>query len=307
MTVKSFTLTGLVAATHTPFDADGRLNLNAVEKQAEHLHRNGVKSVFVGGSTGESHSLTVEERLALARRWSEVFRGTGQKLVIHVGSNCLADARTLAAQARELRADAIAALSPSYFKPRTLNDLIACCAEVAGAAPDVPFYFYDIPVLTGVQFSMPEFLTAAPARIPTLAGLKFTNPDLMAFQRCRHVAGGRFDVAWGLDEYLVAALALGAVGAVGSTYNLAAPVYQRIMAAFARGDLTTARAEQFRSVQLIDLLAGLGFIGATKAVMGLLGVDVGPARLPNSNLTTEQRARLRGDLDALGFFDWLRP
>ncbi|MBM3997128.1 MAG: hypothetical protein FJ303_23705 [Planctomycetes bacterium] len=91
MTIK---LHGLVAATHTPFDANGRLNLAAVEKQAEHLHRNGVKTVFIGGSTGESHSLTVEERMALALRWSEVVRGSGLRLVVHVGSNCLADART---------------------------------------------------------------------------------------------------------------------------------------------------------------------------------------------------------------------
>lgn len=306
MSEKSFTLTGLVAAVPTPFDGDGKLNLSVVEKQAEHLHRDGVKAVFVGGSTGESHSLTVEERLALARRWREVVRGTQQRLVIHVGSNCLTDARTLAAQAAELRADAIAALSPSYFKPKTLDVLIACCAEVAAAAPGVPFYFYDIPVLTGVQFSTPDFLAAAAPRIPTLAGVKFTNPDLMAFQRCRHVEGGRFDIAWGLDEYLLAAVALGAVGAVGSTYNFAAPIYQRMLAAFSKGDLITARSEQYRSVQLIGLLVGYGFLGAAKAAMGFLGVDVGPARLPNVTLTAEQRARLRGELEALGFFDWLR-
>lgn len=304
MTVR---LHGLVAATHTPFDAHGDLNLAIVEKQAELMLRYGVAAVFVGGTTGESHSLSLDERLALAKRWSEVVRGTPLVLVVHVGSNCLRDARTMAAQAQSLGAAAIAAVTPCYFKPRSLDTLVACCAEIAAAAPATPFYYYDIPILTGVLFSMPEFLNVAPARIPTLVGLKFTNADLMAFQRCLRAENGRFDVPWGTDEYLLGALALGAQGAVGSSYNFAAPLYLRLIAAYNRGDLAAARVEQFRSVQLIDLLAGLGYMGAAKTVMGLLGVEVGPARLPNTNLTAEQTTRLRTSLEQMGFFDWIRP
>jgi N-acetylneuraminate lyase len=303
MTIK---LQGLVAATHTPFLPDGLLNLAAVEKQAEHLLRDGVGTVFVGGTTGEGHSLTVEERLSLARRWGEVVRGSALRLVVHVGANALADARAMASQAQSLGASAISALAPSYFKPASLDDLVSCCAEIAGAAPAVPFYFYDIPAMTGVRLPMPEFLDIAPGRIPTLAGLKFTNPDMMAFQQCLRGQGGRFDVLWGMDEYLLAALALGAEGAVGSSYNFAAPVYHRVMAAFSRGDLAAASAEQFRSVRLIGLLAGFGSMAAAKAVMGFLGVDVGPARLPHANLSEEQHTRLRSDLERLGFFDWVR-
>src|SRR5690242_1555918 len=143
------TLTGLVAAAHTPFDADGRLNPDAVPKQAEHLLRTGVRAVFIAGSTGESHSLSVEERLGLAQRWGEVVRGTDLLLIVHVGSNCLADSRALARQAQAVGAAAVAALAPSYFKPTSVDALAACCAEVAAAAPGLPFYFYDIPVLTG--------------------------------------------------------------------------------------------------------------------------------------------------------------
>jgi N-acetylneuraminate lyase len=299
-------LSGLVAATHTPFHADGRLNLSAVEKQAEHLHNNGIKTVFIGGTTGESHSLTVDERLALAQQWRDIIRRTELQLVVHVGANCLADSRALAAQAQTLKASAIAAFAPSYFKPKSLDTLIACCHEIASAAPALPFYFYDIPGFTGVQLSMPEFLKIAPDRLPTLAGLKFTNPDLIAYQSCLRVQPGKFDIAWGLDECLLAALAVGAVGAVGSSYNFARPIYHRLMDAFSRGDLEAARAEQQRSLQLIDLLAGFGFIGAAKAVMGMLGVDVGPARLPNTNLTAEQHKSLKKGLDDLRFFEWIR-
>jgi N-acetylneuraminate lyase len=302
----TFHLTGLVAATHTPFHSDGRLNVGAVEKQAEHLHRNGVKTVFIGGTTGESHSLTVDERLCLAERWSEVVRGSGIHMVVHVGANCLADARIFSAQAHRLNVAAIAALCPSYFKPTSVQILVNCCLEIATAAPHIPFYYYDIPSLTGVHLSMPEFVKIASERIRTFAGLKFTNPDLIAYQALLHGWRDRFDFAWGVDEYLLPALAFGAVGAVGSSYNFTAPLFHRLIAAFSRGDLGAARAEQQHATQLIEMLGRFGYIAAAKAVMGWLGVDVGPARLPNKNLSDDEQKALRTDLEKLGFFDWIR-
>jgi N-acetylneuraminate lyase len=297
-------LHGLVAATHTPFHADGSLNLAAIESQAAHVLRNGISHVFIGGTTGEYSSLTLEERLALAQRWTEIARGTALSVIVHVGSNCLADSRTLAAQARQLGAAAIGALTPSYFKPRSVDSLIACCADIAAAAPDLPFYYYDIPAFTGVALSVVEFLEKAGTRIPTLAGIKFTNPDLMAYLQCLHA--GEWDIPWGIDEWMLGALATGARGFVGSTYNFAAPVYQRLGAAYERGDFAAARLEQHRSGQLIALLVRHGFMGAAKATMTMLGVEVGPARLPNGSLTADQAKVLRADLEALGFFDWIK-
>jgi N-acetylneuraminate lyase len=300
-------LTGLVAAVHTPFRADGSLRLDAVEAQVAHLQASGLGLAFVGGTTGEGPSLSLEERTALARRWIEVVRGTGLGVVVHVGSNCLADARALAKQAEEAGALAVSAFAPSYFKPRDLDTLVACCADVASAAPRTPFYFYDIPALTGVSLSMPDFLEQAAGRILTLAGLKFTSPDLMAYQRCLRAGEGAFDVPWGNDETLLAALALGARGAVGSTYNFTAPLYHRMLRAFAAGDLAAAREEQLRSVEIVRLLSGYGYMGAAKAVMAMLGVDVGPARLPNPSFSAAQADELRARLESLGFFDWIRP
>lgn len=302
----SHRLTGLVAATHTPFHPDGTLRLDVVEIQAAHLERNDVHTVFIGGSTGESHSLSLSERRDLARRWFDVTRGSRLRVVVHVGSNCLRDARDLAAQAQELGALAVSALAPSYFRPRDLAALIGTVGDIADAAPETPFYFYDIPSMTGVHFPMPEFLDLARRRIPNLAGLKFTNSDLTAYQLCLNAEAGRWDVPWGTDETLLAAIAVGARGAVGSTYNFAAPLYHRLLAAFAAGDLAVARLEQMRSVRLVQALARIGYFGAAKALMGFLGVPVGPARLPLGNPTLEQTHALRAELDALGFDDWIR-
>ena len=79
-----------------------------------------------------------------------------------------------------------------------------------------------------------------------------------------------------------------------------------MLKAFATGDLAAARLEQFRGVQLIQLLASYGYMGAAKAVMKMLGVDVGPARLPNTSLSLEQVKELSGKLETLGYFEWIK-
>jgi N-acetylneuraminate lyase len=299
-----FVIEGICAATHTPFHDDGSLNLTAVERQRDHLLSRGVTQVFIGGSTGESHSVSTAERRALAERWAAAAKGTALRVIVHVGSNNLSDAAELAAHAQGTGAAAVSMLAPSYFKPRSLADLVSCCAKVASAAPALPFYYYDIPVLTGVNFSMEEFLNTAPAAIPNLAGIKYTNPDLMAFQLALRAGGGKFDLPWGCDEFYLAALALGAKGAVGSTFNFAPGVYQRLQKAYAAGDMATARAEQFRSVQLVQVVARRGYMGSAKALMGHLGVPVGPARLPNANPDAAGVKAMLGELEAIGYFDW---
>lgn len=290
-------ITGLVAATHTPFAEDGSLNLAVVERQAEHLLQQGVSTVFIGGTTGESHSLTQDERLRLADRWLSLSRAEPRlQVVVHVGSNCLTDARVIAEQAGRLGARAISALSPSYFKPASVTSLLEWCSTIAAEAPDTPFFYYDIPEMTGVRLPMPEFLERALATIPNFVGLKFSNTDLVSLQECLAIRSPSPQILWGVDECLLAALAMGVDGAVGSTYNFAAPLYQRLIQAFHRGDLATARSEQVRSVRLVGVLARHGFMASAKHLMTRLGVQVGPPRPPHSPLSTVQARELDRDL-----------
>lgn len=293
----------LVAATHSPFHADGSLAPEVVPVQAAFLVANGIRTVFITGSTGESHSLTCGERLALYDAWAAAAPEHGLKVIAHVGSNCLEDAKALARRAEKLAFAAISALAPSYYKPGSLAALMDCCAAIAFAAPATPFYYYDIPALTGVTLPMEKFLAEAPARIPTLAGIKFTNPDLVSYRRSLDVAGG-LDLPWGVDETLLAALATGAKGGVGSTYNWAPQLYHNLIAAHARGDLADAQRLQSLSIAMIDAIAATGFLGTAKALMARLGVPVGPARLPLGNPSEAQVDALMAKLDALGFSKW---
>jgi N-acetylneuraminate lyase len=251
--------------------------------------------------------LTVEERQSLAEAWRRAAQGTDFKVVIHVGHNCVADARRLAAHAESIGAPAIAALSPSYFKPANPPALVEVLSEVAAAAPQTPFYFYDIPSWTGVSSPVRQLLELASRQIPTFRGIKYTNQDLAQLQVALRFENGRYDILWGCDEALLAGWALGCRGAVGSTYNFAAPIYLRIIDAFQRGDWQTARDEQAKAVEMVLAIAKFGFTPAAKSVMGMIGVDCGPARLPLTPLDSKQIAQLREELTQLGFFEWISP
>jgi N-acetylneuraminate lyase len=293
-----------VAAVHSPFDANGQIAPDAVAIQASFLAANGIRTVFITGTTGECHSLTRDERLALFDAWADAGPANGLAVIGHVGGNSIEDARILARRARERQLAAISTLAPSYFKPGSLNDLIDWCASIAAEAPDLPFYYYDIPSMSGVSFAVELFLADAPARIPNLVGVKFTNLDLVSYRRCLDVGGGRFDLPWGTDEALLGALATGARGAVGSTYNWAPQLYANLTSAFRRGDLDEARRLQSISIAMVDAIAATGFMGTAKALMCRLGVPVGPARSPLSNPTPMQVDALLSRLDTLGFGEW---
>lgn len=291
---------GLVAATHTPMHADGRLHLDMIDQQADVLAANPLAGVFICGSTGESHSLTVAERMSVAQRWSDVLKGHSLKLVVHVGHNCQADAKTLAAHARRMGASAVCSMAPCYFKPASEEDLVEFCAPIAAAAFPLPFYLYDIPALTGVHLSMVNFLRKAKPLIPNLAGIKFTSANLMELQECLQADDASYNILFGLDESLLAALALGAGGGVGSTYNYAAPLYDQMIRAYQSGDMVTAQSLQMQSVKLVKILLNFGVLPAGKALMSLLGVDCGPPRSPVRPLTPAQKADLFERVESLG-------
>ncbi len=294
-------LTGLIPACHTPFDRTGNLNLSIVEQQAALFRESGLRSVFVAGTTGEFASLTVSERKALCERWMAV-AGDSLQVALHVGSNCQADSIDLAAHARKAGVAAVAAIAPSYFKPATVPDLIDFLAPIAAEAGPLPFYYYHIPCMTNVRLPVAELLREARGRIPNLRGLKFSHDDMVDLQGCIAAEGGAYDVLFGFDEALLAGLSFGVTGAVGGTYNFAAPLYERIMRAFEKGDLTTARSAQFRATEMIKILAASGFTAASKAVMAFVGVDCGPVRPPLHNLSPEQLRSLYDKLAPLEAF-----
>lgn len=296
-------LSGLIAAPHTPFRPDGSLALDVIARQARLLAHNRVAGAFICGTTGEGPTLTSAERRQIAEAWIAA-RQPGLAVIVHVGHLSLGEARALAAHAQEIGADAIATVAPSFFKPGAQAELVAWCAQLAAAAPKLPFYYYTIPSMTGVTLSSADFLAAAESQIPNLAGIKFTFENLMDFSRATTHAGGKFNILFGRDEILLAGLSLGATGAVGSTYNYAAPLYHRIIDAFNRGDLAAARRDQARAIEFIGALDRHGGLVAGKVAMKLIGLDCGPVRLPLRAATAADEAGLRAAFEKVGFFEY---
>jgi N-acetylneuraminate lyase len=295
-------LTGLIPACHTPFDRGGNLELSIVARQAELFRESGMSAVFVAGTTGEWSSMTLGERMALCDRWTET-AGGDLKVAVHVGHNSQAEAVAMAAHARESGAAAVAAVAPSYFKPASVADLVEFLIPIAAAADPLPFYYYEIPGMTGVRLPTSQILHEARFRIPTLRGLKYSFYDMVELQECVNGDGGVFDVLFGQDEFLLAGLSMGARGAVGCTYNFACRHYQRLLKSFAAGEVDAARARQFQAARLVQILGKYGFMAAAKAVMGLIGVDCGPVRPPLRNLSSEELSAMTAELERLEVFD----
>ncbi len=293
-------LKGLIAAPFTPMNPDGSVNLNAIEQQAAALVVDGVNGAFVCGTTGEGLSLSLEERLKVAERWAAVAPAK-LPVIVHVGCNNIAESQTLAEHAEQIGAHSFASMGPTFFRPTRTEQLVDFCAEVALAAPALPFYFYHIPAMTGINLPMIDFVSLAVKRIPNFGGLKFTDENLVSYAQCLNFGEGRCNILFGRDEILLAALALGGTGAVGSTYNFMASLYHNVIQAFQNGDLETARRFQMTAIGIIAVMSRYGGLPAGKAMMKMAGIDCGPVRPPLRNLSADELEQFHRDLEHAGF------
>ena len=294
--------TGLIPAPFTPMHAGGSLNTTIVKDYFNMIYRNGIRAAFICGTTGEGASLTISERKALAEAWVDAAKGFADfKIMTVVGGTSLEDCKELAIHAKQIGLYGVSLLSPYYYKPNSVEVIAACCSEVAAVVPDMPFYFYHIPVMTGVNFPMIELLKRVHNQIPNFAGIKFSHEDHMDLLSCLQFENAQYDILWGRDENLLSGMAMGVKAAIGSTYNYIAPLYQELIEAFNIGDLHKARDLQQASIEMIRLLVNYGGIPTGKAYMKLVGMDCGECRLPLRSLTSDQSKQFKVDLGLTDF------
>ncbi|KAI9547656.1 hypothetical protein NQZ68_014922 [Dissostichus eleginoides] len=276
-------LTGLVAATFTPLTEEGEINIKEIGPYVDYLkERQGVTNIFVNGTTGESMSLTVAERKVLAEEWCKKAKGKMDHVVVHVGCMSLKDSQDLALHAAQIEADSIAVISPSFFKPKNVHALRSYLKAVASAAPNLPFYYYHIPSITGVNVLVRDLLDGIDEQIPSFRGVKFSSIDLMDFGLCFRLMKPNWSLLYGVDEQMLSGLVLGADGAVGSTYNYVGCQFNKLLSAFEKGELVKARTIQFKLQDFLGSAMKLGFdVGVNKQLMvEVSGLSLGPPRLP---------------------------
>jgi len=295
---------GLIAAAFTPLHADGSINREMIPEVVDKLVADGLKGIFVCGSNGEGPNMTSSERMQVAEDFVKAVNGR-VLTVVHVGHSSIEEAKLLAAHAAKIGADAFSSVAAFYFRPSSVENLADCMAEIATGAPDLPFYYYHIPHLTGISMDMLQFLEIAGPLIPNLAGIKYTASTIHEFQACRAYENKRYDILFGLDELLLPALAVGAKGAIGSTYTFAAPVYQKTIEYFNSGDIKAAQKNHEQIIQIVRLLLKYPPIPAQKAIMKMLGWDFGPCRLPLQNLSEDDYKKFQSELIKIPLFNHL--
>lgn len=295
-------LQGLIAAPFTPMNEDGSLNLAIIPAYYKMLKSNGITGGFICGSTGEGVSMTAKEKMQVMEAWAACSKNDAEFTVMPLlGGTSIADCKELALHAKSIGLDAVSFTAPFYFKPADVTMLAKACIDIASVVPDMPFYYYHIPVLTGVNFLMIDLLKAIDGKIPNFAGIKYTHEDFMDFISCIHFSNGKYDMLWGRDENMLPALAVGAKGAVGSTFNYAAPLYYNLIDAYNNGELQKAQQLQQQSIDMIRLLGKYGGISVGKSYMKLIGIDCGAFRLPVKNMSEEQFQHFQKDVSELNF------
>ena len=293
-------LKGLIAATFTPVDTNGDINYPVIRKYAQRIKDAGISGVFVCGTTGEFTSLTTAERMLILEEWIKWSEG-GFQIIAHVGSDNQREAMELARHAAAHGADGIGCIAPSFFKPEKVKDLIDFFTPIAASAPQLPFYYYNMPSMTGVNLSVAQFLHEGKKMIPNLAGVKFTHNNLMEMGDCIQLDNGAFEVLHGFDETLICGLALGAVAGVGSTYNYIPHVYLDILKSMESNDVETARAFQVQSVEMVKIIIQYGGgVRGGKAIMNLLGIECGDCRPPFAAFEKGEYDDLRENLRSVG-------
>ena len=294
---------GLIDAPFTPFHEDGSLNLAPIPEYAALLARNRLKGVFINGSSGEGYMLTEEERMQLAEAWMAAVP-EDFKVIVHVGSTSVMSSRRLAEHAQQIGAWGIGAMATPFPKIGNIEQLCRYCEEIASAAPELPFYYYHIPAFNGAFLSMYDFLKAVDSRIPNFAGIKYTFESLYEYNRCRRYQNGKFDMLHGQDETILPCLAMGgAQGGIGGTTNYNGRCLTGILEAWEKGDLEKARQLQDFAQDVIDVICNFrGNIVGGKRIMKLIGLDLGPNRVPFMTVTEEEELELRRQLEAIDFF-----
>ena len=291
---------GLIAAPFTPMNENGEVKYDRIQAYYDFLKKNKVVGAFINGSTGEGVSLTQKEKMKVADEWVAASKADASiKTINLVGGTSYMECIENAQHSFDIGIDAIAVLAPYYFKPGNATQLVDFVARIAASVPEMPVYFYHIPVLTGCNVTMYDFLQEAASTIPNLAGIKYTHEDFMDFQSCINFMDGKYDMLWGRDENLLSALVLGTRGGVGSTFNYTAPLYYKMIDAFSNGNLEAARKLQQKSIDMIRLLGKYGGIATGKAFMRYVGIDCGEFRSPIKNMSREDYKKFTEDIQAL--------
>lgn len=278
---------GTYAALVTPYTAEGKVDLDTLQKLVRHLIDNGIDGFYVCGSTAEAFLLSNEERKDILKAVVEANNGE-RKVICHVGAISTDTAVDFAQHAESVGADAVSAISPFYYK-FSEKEILGYYDEIMDST-SLPMFIYNFPNFSG--FSLTEETLCKMKSHKNLAGVKFTSTDMFLLERIK--TNHPELVVWnGFDEMLAAGLIMGADGGIGSTYNCMPKLVHKIYDSFRAGDLAAAQDYQVQANHVIKAICKHGVFASVKAILELDGFQFHGCRKPFSPISDEGRKELK--------------
>lgn len=285
--MKKMLFTGACTALVTPFLGE-KVNYPMMEQLLRRQIDAGIRAVVICGTTGESPTLSDEEKLEMFRR-AKKYVGDSCLIIAGTGSNSTEHTVSLSKAAESAGADALLVVSP-YYNKATPDGIIAHYSAIA-AAVHIPVILYNVPSRTGVD--IPVDVYRCLAQLPNIAGVKEASTDISKIARIRSECPADFAVWSGNDDQAVAVMSLGGVGVISVISNVMPVLTQAMASASLDGDYDTAADLQIKLLPLIRLLFCEVNPIPVKAAMKLIGFDCGSCRLPLTSLSAENMEKLR--------------
>lgn len=287
---------GAGVALITPFKENGEVNYEKLEEIVEEQIAGGTDSIIACGTTGEASTMTHEEHLDVIEFVCRTVKGR-IPVIAGTGSNCTATAIELSAEAERRGADGLLVVSP-YYNKATQKGLQAHFKAVADAVK-IPILLYNIPGRTGVNIQ-PQTIAALCREVDNIVGVKEASGNFSAIATLMSLSEGKVDLYSGNDDQIVPLLSLGGKGVISVLSNIAPGQTHEICASYFAEDVKRSARLQLEAIPLVtELFCEVNPI-PVKAAMNLMGKEVGPLRMPLTEMEPQNQARLKAAMEAYG-------
>ena len=287
---------GAGVALVTPFKANGDVNYDKLEEILEEQIAGGTDAIVICGTTGEASTMSPEEHLSVIKYGCEVVKGR-IPVVAGTGSNCTREAVYMSQKAEEAGADGVLLVTP-YYNKATQNGLIAHFTTIAEAIK-IPALLYHIPGRTGVTMK-PETIVSLCKNVPNIVGVKEASGNFSSIATMMNMADGCIDVYSGNDDQMVPLLSMGGKGVISVLSNVAPKQTHDICQKFFDGDVKGSLQMQLDAIPLISALFSEVNPIPVKAAMNMMGKEVGPLRLPLTEMEDAHKEVLKQAMKSYG-------
>ncbi len=287
---------GAGAALITPFQENGDVNYDKLDEILEEQIAGGTDAVIICGTTGESSTMSHAEHLDVIRFACERVKGR-IPVIAGTGSNSTKEAVYLSEEAEKAGSDGLLLVTP-YYNKATQGGLIVHYRTIA-AAVKIPILLYHIPGRTGVTMT-PQTMATLCREVPNIVGVKEASGNFSSIATMMNLADGCIDLYSGNDDQIVPILALGGKGVISVLSNVAPGQTHDLCRKFFDGDVEGSRKMQLEAIPLISALFSEVNPIPVKAAMNLMGKEVGPLRLPLTEMEPQNREKLAAAMRAYG-------